>query len=231
MLTSMWMHWVGFTCLRRRPNHIPHLNLCCWWNILMTHLSQLVTSVCGPGETQYCSRFCSWQNEAGQVIVTSHSPHIAPRRLSCLSTMAIFCGDIRWWFHHKGDHTGTSWGAPWYNKDEVAGQDVYLVAIYRQRHWKIGVSLLPMSRTTICPSCFTTATMEMLIKNLGETTHGFCRSIPRKDDPGCWLPLRVDRGLSYCFRYIQHSYWVVPYIVCTVWGAGGISNLQWALFC
>ena len=118
----------------------------------------------------------------------------------------------------KGGHTETSWGAPWYNKDEVAGQDVYLVAIYRQRHWKVAVSLLPLSRTTICPSCFTTATMEMAIKTLGETTHGFYRSIPRKDDPGCcWLPLKVDRGLSYCFRYIQHSYWVVPYIVCTVW--------------
>ena len=51
----------------------------------------------------------------------------------------------------------------------------------RQRHHKVSASVLPLSRTTICPSCRTTATMEMAVKTLVETTHGFCGSIPRKD--------------------------------------------------
>ena len=98
----------------------------------------------------------------------------------------------------------------------------YLIQEHKRSQEWVSASMLSLTRTTISTSYRPTTTMKIAITTLGETTHRFCSFITGKYDPCCcWFSLKVNRGLPF---YIQHSYWVVSYIVCTVWCPRGNSN-------
>ena len=97
----------------------------------MNRPSQLALdiSVFGPEEVPSCRKFCSILNRDGHLLVTN------------LSELSVYQGCIMWgsrvshpvqrMIHHT---VRASQGASWYDENEGIGQNVRLMASYRQRY-------------------------------------------------------------------------------------------------